>query len=45
MKIVVTSEYAEKDNKMLFPPFYTKADSTLLKGGKPFLCRTSRLNV
>lgn len=36
MKIVVTSEYAEKDNKMLFPPFYTKADSTLLKGGKPF---------
>jgi len=36
MKIVVASDYAAKDNKMPFPPFYTKADSTLLKGGKPF---------
>ena len=36
MKIIVSSESAEKDNKTPIPSFYSKVDSTLLKGGKPF---------
>ena len=36
MKIVILSESVVKDNKTPVPSFYSKADSTLLKGGKPF---------
>ena len=36
MKIVVLTNRTSSYNKYGFPSFYTKSDSTLLKGGKPF---------
>ena len=36
MKIIISLDSDVKYNKTLFPAFYSKADSTLLKGGKPF---------
>lgn len=36
MKIIVLHNSVEPDNKNSVPAFYSKVDSTLLKGGKPF---------
>ena len=36
MKIIVLTKQTALYNKFPFPSFYSKSDSTLLKGGKPF---------
>lgn len=36
MKIIVLTKHTDSYNNLPFPSFYSKSDSTLLKGGKPF---------